>query len=236
MDYAETFQQRNSDPVSLLKDLRRIFGSYLDEGEDAKVLRNNPKYTEQTKNSESEFLFGDDRSQLPKELAHYLNTRVPDDRVALEAAAEAMLASAESTIVSTSGRTVDVGSSAAARKLRQRGEYSLSEAIVLKLLAIHKRLEMKSPVVLFGETGIGKTRMVEYYASLQKELAYTYERGSYSPADHSYVLAIQKRRTRSDTLRLWLRGVRSRRLLVACRGGVSWEEGARTCVKFDCCA
>ena len=33
----------------------------------------------------------------------------------------------------------------------------------------------------------------------------------------------------------WLHDVWSRRLLVACRGGVSWEEGVWTCVKFEWC-
>ena len=52
-----------------------------------------------------------------------------------------------------------------------------------------------------------------------------YERGNYSPADHSHVRLYKREAPTLSTLRLWLRGVRSRRLLVACRGGVSWEGG-----------
>ena len=51
-----------------------------------------------------------------------------------------------------------------------------------------------------------------------------YERGNYSPADHSYVW-LCRRKVTSDNVGSWLHDVLSRRLLVVCRGGVSWEGG-----------
>ena len=59
-----------------------------------------------------------------------------------------------------------------------------------------------------------------------------YERGIYSPADHSYVLlALQKRRIHTH----FVASRRpSRRLSVTSRGDVPWEGGGRTSILFEC--
>ena len=102
------------------------------------------------------------RKQARGRVHEALNNRSPDDDKALVAAAEAL----QST-----------GASKTANALRQRGQYALTEQAVLKLLALHKRLTMGVPIVLFGETGIGKTRMIDFLAQMLKEESYVIRSG-----------------------------------------------------------
>lgn len=47
--------------------------------------------------------------------------------------------------------------------------YELTGDNVKKILAIHMRFRCNIPVVIMGETGCGKTRLIRYLCDLQKE-------------------------------------------------------------------
>jgi len=53
-------------------------------------------------------------------------------------------------------------------------EYVLTLDYVLKMLSIHERYKCGVPVVIQGETGVGKTALVEMYTILMNNAVYDY--------------------------------------------------------------
>jgi len=55
-----------------------------------------------------------------------------------------------------------------------KNEYVLTLDYTLKMLSIHERYKCGVPVVIQGETGVGKTALVEMYTILMNNAVYDY--------------------------------------------------------------
>ena len=160
------FRNTQHNTADLYKQLRVVFGTQLEPTrtvEGHSIYPNIIRKSGVQQATSDVGLFITDTSatgearQTRGRLHDALNKRIPDDQKALVAAAEALQSA---------------GASKTATALRQRGAFALSDQVVLKLLALHKRLTMRIPIVLFGETGIGKTRMIDFLAQMLKEESY----------------------------------------------------------------
>ena len=68
--------------------------------------------------------------------------------------------------------------------------YELTQDNVMKLLAIHMRFRIDIPVVLMGETGCGKTKLIEYLCSLMAGGRKIINEGQQKPVENMIVLKV----------------------------------------------
>ena len=75
--------------------------------------------------------------------------------------------------------------------------YVLTLDNVMKILAIHMRFRCNIPVIIMGETGCGKTKLVQYMSLLQKE---SDEYNQKDPITNMIILKMHGGTTRSDVI------------------------------------